>query len=92
MKNGRATLKCMIDGTEILELKKVYLTSTHLIIIRSVTSINFADYCSYMNFELLNFERIGSCWVLDEPQAQTFLSCYFGIFKHGTKGLEHLYT
>ena len=56
----------MIDGTEILVLKKVYLTSTYLIIIRSVTSIstdNFADYCSYMNFELLNFERIGSCWI-----------------------------
>ena len=28
----------------------------------------------------------------DEPQGQTFLSCHFEIFKHGTKGLEHLYT
>ena len=54
----RATLKCMIDGTEVLVLKKVYLTSTYLIIIRSVSSIstgNFADYRTYMSFE-----RIGS--------------------------------
>ena len=45
---------CIVDGTEILVLKKVYLTShchDNLIIIRSVISIstdNFPDYCSYM--------------------------------------------